>query len=368
MPIDPSALDAEEYLDRYGVTAYMKDVVTLLLENRPASPIAFISKYFRTVTQGSSPLLRAYRYIRLAHPTQDAFIDNLVAAYAALDARRGVSGVTGAELLRLLRLLCGDCPIDVSRSVLVLIDRAESDPITFDEFSGAVRAGLHYDDLFKRARTLFDTCDPLHTGTISRTTLQLVLRQVRSTDADAGAIAAAAAASTRSSGGSNSAAGASATTRVGGHADLHRLQREVQCEVAFRLGLAQGASATPSPIEVGYRLSAAVAGTGTSTGAGAGLGSGSSGGGASSNSASSVELDEFLEAVFVASLSGHEAASAALQVAKPQNTSAPDGLGAGPSASASSALTPESPGRCPGRCGSSHLLHRAASLARSHES
>ncbi|KOO20994.1 hypothetical protein Ctob_001174 [Chrysochromulina tobinii] len=247
MPIDPTSLDAEEYLDRYGVTAYMKDVVTLLLENRPASPIAFISKYFRTVTQGSSPLLRAYRYIRLAHPTQDAFIDNLVAAYAALDARRGVSGVTGAELLRLLRLLCGDCPIDVSRSVLVLIDRAESDPITFDEFSGAVRAGLHYDDLFKRARTLFDTCDPLHTGTIPRTTLQLVIRQ--------------------------------------------------------------GASATPSPIEVGYRLSAAVAGTGASIGVDAVLSSGASGGGASSNSASSVELDEFLEAVFVATLTGHEAAN-----------------------------------------------------------
>jgi len=367
MPIDPTSLDAEEYLDRYGVTAYMKDVVTLLLENRPASPIAFISKYFRTVTQGSSPLLRAYRYIRLAHPTQDAFIDNLVAAYAALDARRGVSGVTGAELLRLLRLLGGDCPIDVSRSVLVLIDRAESDPITFDEFSGAVRAGLHYDDLFKRARTLFDTCDPLHTGTIPRTTLQLVIRQVRSTDADAGAIAAAAAASASSSGGSSSAAGASAATRVGGHAELHRLQREVQCEVAFRLGLAIGASATPSPIEVGYRLSAAVAGTGASIGVDAVLSSGASGGGASSNSASSVELDEFLEAVFVATLTGHEAASAALQVAKPQNTSAPDGLGSGPSASASSALAPESPGRCPGRSGSANLLHRAA-LARSYES
>ena len=113
MPIDPAALDAEEYLDRYGVTAYMKDVVTLLLENRPASPIAFISKYFRTVTQGSSPLLRAYRYIRLAHPTQDAFIDNLVAAYAALDARRGVSGVTGAELLRLLD---GQCEAPAQRA------------------------------------------------------------------------------------------------------------------------------------------------------------------------------------------------------------------------------------------------------------
>ena len=27
-----ATMDAEEYLDRYGVTAYMKDVVTLLLE------------------------------------------------------------------------------------------------------------------------------------------------------------------------------------------------------------------------------------------------------------------------------------------------------------------------------------------------
>jgi GTPase SAR1 family protein len=78
-------------------------------------------------------------------------------------------------------------------------------------------------------------------------------------------------------------------------------------------------------------------------------------------------LDEFLEAVFVATLTGHEAASAALQVAKPQNTSAPDGLGSGPSASASSALAPESPGRCPGRSGSANLLNRAA-LARSYES
>ena len=96
-------LEGLEYLDRYGVTAYMKDVVTLLLENRPSQPIAFISKYFRTVTQGSSPLLRAYRYIRLAGPTQAAFIDNVVSAYVALDTRRGTSGVTGAELLRLLR-------------------------------------------------------------------------------------------------------------------------------------------------------------------------------------------------------------------------------------------------------------------------
>ena len=71
---------AEEYLDRYGVTAYMKDAITLLLENRPSSPIAFISKYFRSVTQGSSPLLRAYRYIQLAPPDRSSFVDNLMAS------------------------------------------------------------------------------------------------------------------------------------------------------------------------------------------------------------------------------------------------------------------------------------------------
>ena len=80
----PSKMDAEEYLDRYGVTAYMKDVVTLLLENRPPEPIDFIADYFRTVIQGSSPLLRAYRYVRLAQPHQKAFTDNLVAAYLSL--------------------------------------------------------------------------------------------------------------------------------------------------------------------------------------------------------------------------------------------------------------------------------------------
>ena len=63
-------VDHAEYLDRHGVTAYMKDVVSLLLENRPASPLAFIQKYFLTVTQGTSPLLRA-----VPAPVCDAFVD-----------------------------------------------------------------------------------------------------------------------------------------------------------------------------------------------------------------------------------------------------------------------------------------------------
>ena len=64
--------------------------------------VSHTGDYFRTVTQPSSPLLRAYRYIRLAPLERPAFPDNLVAAYAALDSQRGTNGVTGAELQRLL--------------------------------------------------------------------------------------------------------------------------------------------------------------------------------------------------------------------------------------------------------------------------
>lgn len=284
-----ATMDAEEYLDRYGVTAYMKDVVTLLLENRPSSPIAFMAKYFRTVTQGSSPLLRAYRYIRLANPSQDAFVDNLVSAYVALDARRGVSGVTGAELLRLLRLLCAECPIDVTRSLLLLIDRTESDPVCFEEFSSAVRAGLLYDELFQRASSLFAMCDPDGTGNVPRSVLDLAVRQV------AGAVRLGlrwliliSQPSTpfgptlaQVSGSELGAATAAA------RAEHQRLQRDVQCEVVHRLSSSAGTSASAS---------------------------GTAGDGGAQASAL-VGHDEFLKACFSASIAGQLAGAAALETA-----------------------------------------------------
>ena len=136
----PSKMDAEEYLDRYGVTAYMKDVVTLLLENRPPEPIDFIADYFRTVIQGSSPLLRAYRYVRLAQPHQKAFTDNLVAAYCTLDAACTRTGVSGVELQRLLELVSSDGHLDISRALLVLLGKRDADAVDFGAFAAAVRA------------------------------------------------------------------------------------------------------------------------------------------------------------------------------------------------------------------------------------
>ena len=267
----------------------MKDVVTLLLENRPSSPIAFMAKYFRTVTQGSSPLLRAYRYIRLASPSQDAFIDNLVAAYVALDAKRGASGVTGAELLRLLRLLCADCPVDVTRALLLSVDRTESDPVSFEEFSAVIRSGLLYDDFFQRASSLFASCDPNRTGVVPRSMLELAVRQV-------------------SGGGAAASVPADASTAasLAARAEQHRLQREVQCEVALRL---DGGNS----------------GTG---GSGSGGGGGGGGGTAAApGSSATVTLEEFLNALFAASAGG-QFASLGSRASEPTSQPAPNARGA----------------------------------------
>ena len=238
MQVDPFKMDPEEYLDRYGVTAYLKDAVTLMLENHTTSPVEFLAQYFQTVSRGSSAVLRAFRYVRLAPPSLPAFGDNVCAAYAALDARRGgaSSGVSGAELLRLLRLVCADCPLDVSRSLLALLRRGEGEPISYAEFSAAVRAAIYYDDFFKRAAAAFAACDPHGSGVAPRGVLQLALREVRG---DEGA-----AALHGLLGG-----GGAATVAAAGGAD-EQLVRAVQHEVAS-LGVSKPAAARERESTVG---------------------------------------------------------------------------------------------------------------------
>ncbi|KAL1520093.1 hypothetical protein AB1Y20_023567 [Prymnesium parvum] len=170
-------MDAEEYLDRGGVTAYLKDVVTLLLENQPANPIAFLAQYFRQVTQGSTPLLRAYRYIRLAEPEQDSFGDNLVSAFDSLAAGQSVEGVAGEDLVRLLRLLGADSALDISRALLALVDKTEGDHLCFSEFAVAVRACLQYNRFFRHAETLFTTCQQ-RSGAMPRWCLELTQQEL----------------------------------------------------------------------------------------------------------------------------------------------------------------------------------------------
>ena len=92
LPVDPTAFD------RSSLTVYLKDVVTLVLENRPADPIGFIADYLRRVLSGASSVSRAYQYLTLSPHHRQAFMDNAVVAFSVLDAgeRDGVAGKRAA--------------------------------------------------------------------------------------------------------------------------------------------------------------------------------------------------------------------------------------------------------------------------------
>ena len=165
---DPSRHAPEEYLNKYGLSAYFKDVMTLVLENRPHDPIDFITEYYRNCAQGSSYLHRSYRYIRLTERNNDVFMDNLYMSYKSLSRRKGSIGATGEEMSKLLTLLCHDFPPDVSSNILRRLGRRAADVVTFEEFALATKACLLYEEFFEIAEEVFEfasiECGPSDDG------------------------------------------------------------------------------------------------------------------------------------------------------------------------------------------------------------
>jgi hypothetical protein len=152
---DPSRLSPEEYLNKYGLTAYFKDVMTLVLENRPNDPLEFITEYYRNCAEGSSYLHRSYRYIRLTERNKEVFMDNLYMAYKSLSRRKGSIGTTGEELTKLLSLLCNDFPPDVSAAILRRLGKRDSDVVSFEEFALATKACLMFEEFFDLSEDIF---------------------------------------------------------------------------------------------------------------------------------------------------------------------------------------------------------------------
>ena len=70
--------------DRSQLSVYLKDVVTLALENRPEDPIAFASDYLRRVLGGAGAVARAHQYLSLSPHTRRAFTDNALLAFEVL--------------------------------------------------------------------------------------------------------------------------------------------------------------------------------------------------------------------------------------------------------------------------------------------
>jgi tubulin polyglutamylase complex subunit 1 len=166
-----SAATAAGAFDASGLTVYLKDVVTLCLENRPEDPVAFVAEYLRRVTRGASPVSRACQYLRLAPHHRRAFVDNAVVAHAVLcgDATGGPAkrlGVHPEDHRAVLREICARLPPRVARTAARgdgarrhrgAKPNAEGDGpfdstdapagVDFFEFAGSVRACLAFEEL-----------------------------------------------------------------------------------------------------------------------------------------------------------------------------------------------------------------------------
>eukprot|EP00744_Colponema_vietnamica_P027970 GILI01042248.1.p1 GENE.GILI01042248.1~~GILI01042248.1.p1 ORF type:complete len:248 (-),score=39.55 GILI01042248.1:77-820(-) len=192
-----SSIDAtDEYLDRTNVTAFLKDAVTLLLENRPENPIKFLADYFQAVVSGSTPIQRSYRYLRLSPHDRQIFMDNLFNAYLTLDTtRRSAATASGTaatgpanaasksiwtcdDFSKLLALVCADFPPEVAETVLKVLNKEPADLITFEEFAGGVKACMIYEDFFLDAETIFNQLNEKH-GASGRVAATLFVAAVK---------------------------------------------------------------------------------------------------------------------------------------------------------------------------------------------
>jgi len=183
---DLARLSPEEYLERTGVTPYLKDVITLLLENRPAQPVDFIQDYFKNVILGTSSFLRSYRYICFTERGRQTFMDNLAAAYKTLDtckttcAKRQNGGVSGADFSKLVKSLCRDFPQEHLNTIIEVLGTNENDRISFQEFAAGVNACLLYAEFFDHAEEIYRA--GFGDGTAEPEQVLLVIRQIQASN------------------------------------------------------------------------------------------------------------------------------------------------------------------------------------------
>ena len=158
--VDPESLTPEDYMERFGITAYLREAINLVLENRPQAPVEFLGEYFRNAVQGSSYLHRAYRFVRMTDRDRPGFVGNVVKAHRVLARRKGSIGVTGEEMDKLLRLLCHDLPPTVSEAVLGTLLKRHADPgeiIEFDTFFLSIKVCLLFEEQVEFAQQYFES-------------------------------------------------------------------------------------------------------------------------------------------------------------------------------------------------------------------
>lgn len=88
-------------------------------------------------------------------------MDNLCAAYMAIDSKRGNndSGLSGSEYMRLINMLCLDFPSEIIDEVMAVYAKRENDIIPFEDFAAGIQSVIMYDEFFEEVERLFNHLD-----------------------------------------------------------------------------------------------------------------------------------------------------------------------------------------------------------------
>ncbi|XP_032231585.2 tubulin polyglutamylase complex subunit 1 [Nematostella vectensis] len=170
-----------DFLSRTGVTTQMKEVVKLLMENRPEDPLIFLAEYFDNLADTATALMQAHQKLLLVHHSQPAFYSNLMEAYDTLSHQKGsngLRGLTGKSYNDLLTLLCRDLTNTEAEPLLKQITCFDHEVIRFLVFRCGVLSVLVYQDFLKQADSLYDELDLYERGKADKQLCEVCLDQL----------------------------------------------------------------------------------------------------------------------------------------------------------------------------------------------
>ncbi|CAB3982387.1 Hypothetical predicted protein [Paramuricea clavata] len=173
-----------DFLARVGVTRQMQEVISIILENRPEDPVAYIAEYFANIAEHVSSVSQAYQHLCLSHHNQPSFENNLLKAYAVLNRQKcgqGLKGLTGKSYNELLDMLCRDIASNEADTLLNMLQKREQGIVRFNVFASGVTCCFLFKDFISQAKSLFQDLDLSGRGHADYTLCVAMLSQLTTT-------------------------------------------------------------------------------------------------------------------------------------------------------------------------------------------
>lgn len=174
----------DEYYEKSGISAHIKEVLSLLVENRPKDPLSFLSQYFAALVEEVNPIVKAQRLLCLTHHSRPAFQDNVVSAYKLL-RDKGLNGKIHNELLK--SLSAGLPPIIVEKLMEKLACR-EVEAVPHLLFYSNVLACLVCHDYKKHSELLYKELGTVCDRGVCESLLQLLTQHTNKYDLSSSAV------------------------------------------------------------------------------------------------------------------------------------------------------------------------------------